>query len=154
MKPFKFKLQTSLDLEHHREEQQQKDLTEKIAIKNQQEMILQLYEQQMVNLFEEIRSNQQQRVNVEQLRMQSEYLPILEGQTRDQAQVVSKCEHAVVASREKLLEVVRDRKVLEKLKVKHYEEYKKEIAREEQKMLDEMATNAFLRKTQQWPQEG
>lgn len=154
MRPFKFKLQTSLELQHHREEEKQKELQAKIDQQKQQEQVLLGYENQMLHLFDEIRQNQQELLNIEQLKLHSEYLPVLRVMTKEQQLVVSRCEQAVTVSRGDLLEIVRDRKVLEKLKVKHYELYKKEAAREEQKLLDEMATNAFLRKDQQWPQEG
>lgn len=154
MKPFEFKLQTSLDLQQHREEEQQKELLARIDEQKQEESVLLSYEHQIVQLFDEIRQSHTSKLNLEELKLQSDYLPVLQEKAKEQQQVVQRCEEAVATSRGELLEIVRGRKVLEKLKVKHHDIYQKEAAREEQMLLDEMATNAFLRKNQQWPQEG
>ncbi|MTV47797.1 flagellar export protein FliJ [Heliobacillus mobilis] len=47
--------------------------------------------------------------------------------------------------RQQLMETMRERKILEKLREKHLADYQRELLREEQKLLDEMALSRYIR---------
>jgi len=46
--------------------------------------------------------------------------------------------------RGELVEIMKERKIMEKLRTRHYQEYMREFLREEQKQIDEMATTGFI----------
>ena len=62
---------------------------------------------------------------------------------RQQRRAVEAAAREVERHREKLIELSRDKKVLERLKEKKYEEFKKKLRGLEQKMMDEVGLRPF-----------
>jgi len=145
MKPFRFKLQTSLDVRKRQEDLQKMELV--VLTKDFQNKLaaLQELQLQLAELQSELRYRQGQVVDLRQFRIWQEYIPVLNKRISLQEGLVEESRRAMEQGRERLLETVKARKILEKLKVRHYEAYKREALREEQKQIDEMATNAYLR---------
>jgi len=70
----------------------------------------------------------------------NQYLKVLRRKTVEQDKVVQKAVNNTEKKREELLEAVKQRKMLESLKEKRWIEYKEELNREEQKIIDEIVS--------------
>lgn len=138
MRRFEFSLQKVLDYRQRREEQ---------AIRAFMEAQAQLLHEQAVlhKLIVERegclrRSRRQQRLTVELLDVEQTYLSALEERIETQRERVAEAEKVAEEKREALIEAQRERKALERLREKHYEQWRQEILRTEQKVLDDLAT--------------
>lgn len=139
MKVFRFRLQTSLNVRYRQEDQQKMVLQEKI--RHHEEGILEL--NRLMNRLEisynRIRQLQTGNLDIRELEACNKFVLVVTTQVEEQKIVVEQRSKAVEEAREKLLEIVKARKILEKLKERHFEEYRQEALREEQKIIDEMA---------------
>lgn len=146
MKPFEFKLQTSLCLKQ-KEEDRVKEELQIISSRYQEETRhLMLLAEQSVQLEDRLRKSQEAMVDVVETRLCLDYLPVMRGRIEGQQELVNLARAEMESIRQKLVEIMRKRKVLEKLKERHYTQYQLELTREEQKIIDEMATNGYNRK--------
>ncbi|MDA8233844.1 MAG: flagellar export protein FliJ [Clostridia bacterium] len=145
MKPFKFKLQTSLDLRKRQEDMQKLELAALTKEFQNKLAVLVEMRQQLKQLQDELRYHQGQVIDLSQFKIWQEFVPVMNKKIMVQESLVEESRQAMEQFREVLLETVKARKILEKLMVRYYEEYKREVLREEQKQIDEMATNAYLR---------
>jgi flagellar FliJ protein len=139
VKVFRYRLQTSLNVRCRQEEQQKLVLQEKIL--HHEEGIMELNQMlaRLENSYNRIRQLQIGNLNLRELEANNDFVIILTAQVEQQKLEVEYRRKAVEAAREKLLEIVKARKILEKLKEKHFEEYRLEMLREEQRVIDEMA---------------
>lgn len=155
MKPFVFKLQTSLDIKEKQEDQQKMELQRINQLLNENLEILQGLELRHCNMQEEIRKchNSTGELDISEIKKYQDYIPFLKDKINNQVDIVHMIEIELEKAREVLIGLSREKKILENLKLKHYEEYKIEINRQEQKVIDEMATNIFIRRelvTNKW----
>lgn len=146
MKPFVFKLQTALDIKVRNEDRQKEELQIKTKIYMDNLQILKNYENKLLEAQDNVREMQQQRVDYFRINFCLEYINILNERINNQKNVVEECRKEMEAARAKLLILMKERKVIEKLKERHYREYIRESLREEQKLIDEMATISFAHK--------
>jgi flagellar FliJ protein len=86
------------------------------------------------------RSHRCQHLSVELLAVEQTYLSALEERIARQRQRVAEAEKVLEEKRQALIEAQRERKTLERLREKQYEEWRQEWLRTEQKALDELAT--------------
>lgn len=148
-KSFKFKLQSVLDYKQDLEDKEKEKLAKILqeldqAIKHR-DFLLQKREQARLELKDKQKKGD---VNVNELRFYTNYLKKL-----DQDIVQANINIETIRAREKeqrqvLLEAAKQRKIYEKLKEKHKEQFEEEIAQAERKLIDEMATVKFARKQQ------
>jgi flagellar protein FliJ len=148
MKPFTFKLQTSLDIKDKQEDQQKAELQRITAIHQENVEILKSLELKLYDIQNQIRYCQtsSNNLNISEVTNLQEYLPFLKGKINTQIETIQMIEIEMEKAREVLIDISKEKKILEKLKFKHLEEYKKEMGRQEQILLDEMATNIYYRK--------
>jgi len=85
------------------------------------------------------RSHRRQHLSVELLAVEQTYLSALEDRIEQQRQRVAEAEKVLEEKRQALIEAQRERKTLERLREKQYEEWRQEWLRTEQKALDELA---------------
>jgi flagellar FliJ protein len=85
------------------------------------------------------RSHRRQHLSVELLAVEQTYLAALEERIEQQRQRVAEAEKVLEEKRQALIEAQRERKTLERLREKQYEEWRQEWLRTEQKALDELA---------------
>lgn len=137
MRRFRFALQRLLQYRMTLEEQA-------IQAFGQAQLHLRL-EQERLNELKAIRgsllanSSRTRRLSVPLLQVEQTYLQRLEECIEGQQQRVRIAEEELEARRRELVEAQRQRKVLERLREKHYETWKLENLREEQKLIDEIA---------------
>lgn len=147
MKRFKFKLQKLLDLRERREREVQNELSRLLSIQNREK------EKQ-----EELKSSIEQYINSfqDKLRKGIHTIPdiviferYVDVSTRaiDVAQErIDSMEPEIMKVREKLIEASREKKVVEKLKDKRFDEYNYKLNREIMKENDDVNQNIFIRK--------
>lgn len=74
------------------------------------------------------------------------YLEELSRQSIVQRKILSKLDQEITEKRNKLIDASKSRKMIEKLKEKKLDEYKQDLNIKENKAIDELTTNRFLRK--------
>lgn len=146
MKPFVFKLQTSLDVKLKREELQKEELARATKIYRENTDVLKSMRHRLIDIQEILRGKQHKQIDVLDILNYQDYIPALIERIKQQETVTEESRQAMEDERQKLVEIMRERKVLEKLRAKHYHEYVQECLREEQKEIDEMATMGFIHK--------
>lgn len=146
MKPFAFKLQTALDIKLKEEAMQKEELFKATQIYRQNVEFLNGLKLKLAEVYDIVRGIQTRTIDVVEMQNCNDYLPVLNRRIEQQRTFTENARQEMEQVRCKLIETMRDRKVLEKLKGKQYQEYIKECLREEQNRIDEMATIGFVRR--------
>lgn len=145
---FKFRLQTVLEYKIRCEENEQRILAEKKAILAREEHRL-----QTLKIFKDARQHelseksQKGLLDIEELKRYHEQQKQLVRQIAAQEIKVQQASADVELQRLKLLEATKEKKTMEKLKEKHHADYLIEVAAEEQKFIDELATTRYDRES-------
>ncbi|MCS6831648.1 MAG: flagellar export protein FliJ [Armatimonadota bacterium] len=138
MRRFEFSLQKVLDYRQRVEEQAIRAFAEAQAhLIRERAMLHQLLIEREECLR---RSQRRQQLAIELLDIEQTYLSALEGRIEAQRERVAQAEKVLQKKREALIEAQRERKVLERLREKHYEQWRQEMLHSEQKSLDDLAT--------------
>jgi flagellar FliJ protein len=145
MKPFEFKLQTALNLKQKEEDRVKEELQRLTARRREELNRLAVLEGELGQLEDRVRRHQDARVDVAEIKRCLDYLPVMRDRISRQQEIIRQIEADMDKTRQLLVEIMRRRKVLEKLKERHYAQYQLEVTREEQKIIDEMATNGYNR---------
>ncbi|MCL6589571.1 MAG: flagellar export protein FliJ [Firmicutes bacterium] len=145
MKKFKFKLETVLKVKSRVEELRQKELKEAEVRREQARRQLAQRQEEMAATVANYREQFQANIDLYKANDYHRFIKWLSKQIELATQHLEQCEQEVHRRRLKLMEATREKKVLEKLKEKAYEEYKAEELREEIKFLDELGTSQFFR---------
>ncbi|MGM0471507.1 MAG: flagellar export protein FliJ [Bacillota bacterium] len=145
MQEFEFKLDKVLEYNQQEEDMIQQRLAQiRSKLQETQEKL-----QRLINTKSEIqaelRENETKGVNVQQAVMYRNYLEELNLQINQQRQVVSQIEERFKQCRQELLEKTKDCQMLDKLKEREYQAHRQENFKKEQKIIDELATNCYLR---------
>ena len=143
---FTFKLQQVLD---YRKNIEDKTLDEFSKIKRElamAEWVLNNLIQERLDLTGELKKIQGRPVPVEDICFPVSYIEQIRGREEKQEQAIAEIKDKLEAKRAELLEAVKKRKVMEKLKEHHREEYERFIKDWEQKNSDEMAVLRFERR--------
>lgn len=138
MRRFVFSLQKVLDYRQRLEEQAIRAFAEAQAeLAHQQHRLRHLldWRQECLN-----RSERRHRLAVALLDIEQTFLSALEEQIQLQRQRVAEAQHQVEVRRQQLIEAQRERKTLERLKEKQYEQWRLELLRWEQKQIDDLAS--------------
>jgi len=145
MKPFRFRLKALLEYRKLQEEQLQLKLTH--ALEKHKKALEEM--QQLVNdrdaTMELLRQKQKHGIAIEEFKLFQNYLDKLSGDVQKQCLNVEKTRNLYHEQQKFLLEAARKRKIVEKFKEKRFKQYYAEHLQEEQKMLDEVSTQVFIR---------
>lgn len=147
MKAFVFRLQTSLNVSLRWEQLAREGLQACLAEKERLEKeLIQVQEklQRMEDYIRELGINNSLSPDILIYR---EYLPLLHNQVRSLQVSIEQAEEKVEEARSLLLERKRETQSLERLREKEWQDYLHELGLEEQKIIDEVATNAHYRKS-------
>lgn len=145
MKSFRFKLQTALDYKITLEEKKKMELAMQQQEVHQAENDLQEVLRAMVMAEQDARKHETGYFDVERRQLFFRFWEFLE-QRQHQAERRLKLELEQLEDiRKALLSLMQERKVLENLREKHLLQYKQELERAEQKILDEIALNSYIR---------
>ena len=125
MKKFKFSLEKVLSLREFEENQAQIELAKAISV------VTELNNKLKFIANERVKNNDARSNYIEGLDYQKEIL----------LEELAQAELILEEKRQIMIEAMKKRKALEKLKEKQLQEYKKEILKEEEKVLDEIKNN-------------
>ena len=143
MKKFKFRLEKLEDSKRYLERQKALQLAEKVRL-------LDLEEKKLGALLadkERIQEEMKARSIFKALEMIHfwQFLAKLKRSVDEQKKSVRQAREAVEVARMELLKISQEKKVLEKLHEKNYQAYLREFNREDQKFVDEVATQSKAR---------
>ncbi len=146
MKQFEFRLQTALDVKLREEELQKEELRESTSIYKHNLKILHALRTRLTEIQDILRGKQTKKMDILEIKNCQDYIPILDERIKQQEIVTERTRREMERIRVKLIEIMKERKILEKLKARHYQEYIREFLREEQKQIDEIAAVGFIHK--------
>lgn len=144
MKVYAFRLQTKLDITLRQEDIAKNELRDMQAVYDHELIVLQRLKDYQTELFGDIRGKRGY-LRIDDLILLKDYLKVLAEEIDNQNRVVCEAEENLEKARQHFMEIMRERKALEKLKERDYQEYLKEIIREEQALIDEVAIVRFWR---------
>ena len=140
MKQFEFRLQKVMETTNTRQELQKRELALALTDLSSKEDFL---EKMLLKLESQIdqfsgRKKERSMTAAEMLNF-SAYTEKMVSEVRQQEVLIVQVTEMVRQQREKLLEISKDKKVLERLKERKYEEYRKKLRKMEQKFMDEIS---------------
>jgi len=138
MAKFKFRLQTFLNVKEQMEKSIKNELGIAVSKLELQKSILAKIQQDINNQEEDYRCEATKTVTLINLKNRIVYIKHLKEKEETQKHKVNVEQRNVDKIRERLVEVMKEKKVLEKLKEKEYEIYRKEQERIEQLLVDEL----------------
>lgn len=138
MPGFKFKLQSLLNIKQQMEDSLKNQLGKAIqAFEIEKKKLEELYEQKK-KCMSEVSNEVSDGTTIEKLRSFNAYISFIKEKIINQSESV-KSAHAIVDKyREELLDIVKERKMLEALKEKHFAKFLKEMEINQQKIVDEV----------------
>jgi len=145
MKKFKFKLQVVLDHRKRIENEKKKELGKVNAVLNSEKDKFYAFENVYLATQLELKKKETGILDIAQMLFYQSYLIQLRQIMQHQKKVINEVLKEVEKKRLELVEVSKKRKVLDKLKEKEYSQYTKEMALVEQKFIDEISINKYLR---------
>jgi len=146
MKPFVFKLQTALEVKLTEEDIFKEQLSDATEVYKHNLGILLGLRKRLREIQGILRGNQSSELDIREIKNCQDFIPVLNDRIKAQETVTENSRQEMEGIRRQLVEIMKERKVLEKLRFRHYQEYVRESLREEQKQIDEMATVGHIRK--------
>jgi flagellar FliJ protein len=144
MGKFTFRLEGLLNIAKHREEEVQKQLALSLEeLKNCQGQLLSLVDQHTKAL-RALVNDKRGKLSIHKLICNHQYCQYLKEEVEKKQQEVILAEKKVEEIREVLLEAVKKRKILERLKENQYSNFIFEEEKNLQKDIDEIANNSFF----------
>ena len=141
MAKFKFKLQAVLTYRARKEDALKKELAE-LKIRHEQErQVLEALAQKLTRTQEELKVKQLEELDTGCITLYHSYLAKVQEHLDLQALKVRELLALVCAMREKLIEASKEKRMMEKLYDKSHEEWQQQILKNEQNLIDEVATS-------------
>lgn len=146
-KPFKYRLQTVLELATRVQDQKAQVLASAQARRQSiQEILEDLRHQQATRRQELLEAQQSGVLDLQSIQWSLQYLGSLAERELAQQGALRTADEAVEAARTELMAAAQKVQILEKLKVKARADYNLRLDREEAKLIDELATVRFVRR--------
>ncbi len=146
-KKFRFRFEPMLKVKEHREKERQRELAETLTKVQDQKASLMKMDTKRLNTMEHHRSKLVGRVSMAEALVCSRYLLRLKRERMASSELLRGMEREAESRRQKLVEAARERKVYDLLKEKQQMRHRQGLDKDEQKALDEVATNNFRRQT-------
>jgi flagellar FliJ protein len=143
---FKFKLQSILEYRLNIEEKIQGEFSGAQRYLAAQKAVLKALVAEREKLMNDLRNMQQVAIRADDIVTLVAYVEAIRHKETDQHNVIHQAKEQVEAKRKELVEAVKNRKVMENLRDKNEEEYKKNFSDLEQKNSDEMSVLKFNRR--------
>lgn len=140
MAVFKFSLATLLKIKEQFEQNTKNELGLVIQALERARRILHEIEEEIQNQVEEFGGALSGKIDQERIEGIRRWIVVLEKKKIDQEGQVKKASENVDIVRAKLIALVKERKVLEKLKEKEFQLYMEEESKLEQKVIDDLVT--------------
>ena len=146
MKPFIFKLQTALDIKLKEEDRQKEELYAATEVYKRNLEVLEDLRYRRAEIQDILRGQQSGEMDICEIQQCQDFILVLNDRIKKQQETTEISRQEMERVRSRLIEIMRDRKVLEKLRAKQHQEYMCEYLRQEQKQIDEMAMIGYSRK--------
>jgi flagellar FliJ protein len=143
---FKFKLQSVLEYRRNVEERVQGEFSEFKRYLEEQKAVLSALVKERKAFMEDLRSMQRGSIRADDIAALVAYVEVIREKETAQMEVIRKAQDDLEKKRLELIDAVKNRKVMESLREKHEEEYRKHLRETEQKHSDEMAVLKFGRR--------
>ena len=143
MARFKYRMQNILELTEKLETQEKINFGIAQAALNEEQDKLKALLERRVAYEEQERSLTLGEIDLKKLELCKQGIMTLKVKIRDQMIAVQKAQRNVERARRRLNEVMKDRKTHENLRDKAFEEFKKELAAEENKINDELVSYTY-----------
>ncbi|NLU40679.1 MAG: flagellar export protein FliJ [Firmicutes bacterium] len=144
MPRFRFQLQALLDFRIRKEDELKRRLGELENIMHaEQETLAELERsrQEAAARYEELESSD---VDLERARLYRGFYRWLSSRIEDQQQVISELEDEMKIQRDRVVEAMRERKVVQSLRDSQFERFRLDELRREQAFLDDLATSRHV----------
>ena len=143
MNTFRFRLQQLLDFRIDRQIQSQRNLAAALrALAREEELLAAMY-RELTSYYDEWNEQRKHFADISDVLIYNRYLGRLERTLKEQLVRIRQQEELVARVRAALIQATKDKKVMERLKEKHYQEFTETINKLEQNFLDEIATRPF-----------
>ncbi|NLU50291.1 MAG: flagellar export protein FliJ [Syntrophomonadaceae bacterium] len=149
MKRFTFRLQTKLDITVKQEKLARQELADRQREYQRQVARLQELQQKLEALFAKVRGKNLQVITIDEVLLVNQYVPVMKDRISCQTERVARAETEMGQAREHLHQLMKERKALEKLRVKAWEKYRLEFLQQEQAGLDEVAMTRYWKRSHQ-----
>jgi flagellar FliJ protein len=143
MKEFEFELQSVLDLKEQKEKVIQKEL---IELKNNYQTVkdeLKKVKEHKQQWQTELEAKSEAGIKLKELKKYKQYIDYLTKEEEELSLRLEEWKKKVDECQRRLLDKVKERKTLSRLKEREYEEYWQDFLQEEQKLNDEIALSNF-----------
>lgn len=146
MKAFEFRLQTKLDITERQEDIARVEVAERQKAYQSAVDKLESLIQHMEDLHGMLRQKNNGSLPVQEVIAVKEYQGVLKERISYQRKVVKQAESELEEAQQVLLEIMKERKTLDRLREREYFEYLCEVMRQEQNQIDEVAIVQYIRK--------
>ena len=144
MKQFEFRLQKVMETTKTREELKKRELAQALTTLNKNEALLERMIHRLQDQIERYNAlRNQPSIQASEMMNFSYYTEKLAAEIQEQKSRIEQLAEQVRLHREKLIEISKDKKILEKLKEKKYQEFKKKLRSLEQKFMDELSLRNY-----------
>ncbi|MCI9080746.1 MAG: flagellar export protein FliJ [Lachnospiraceae bacterium] len=140
MAKFTYKMQNILDIKYKLETQAKTSFSIAAANLNKEEEKLERLRQRKKGYEKQARELMEDRLDFLEIKVNRTAIENMKGQIRNQTLAVHVAERNLESARKHLQEVMTERKTHEILKDKAFEEFKKELEKEESKAVDELVS--------------
>jgi flagellar export protein FliJ len=145
MAKFKFKLETVLKVKTRLEDLRKRELQKAEVARQQAKMQLESRQAEVADTIKTYRESCQKKLDVYQAINYHKFLIWQNKQVELADRHLNNCIDKVAQTRQQLVEAAKEKKTVEKLKEKAFENYKAEELNLEIKFLDELGTGQFTR---------
>lgn len=146
MKKFQFRLETLLKYRRMQKEQAQLNFSRALQTLSEEKNKLTGLNQQLNQCFDTFKDSQHQAISIEKLKNYNIYIDKIKKGIKEQSERVNNAEMALQDCQEQLQKEIKNCEVVEKLKSHRLLQYQSEVLSEEQKFLDELGLQNFVRK--------
>ncbi len=140
MAKFYYRMQNILDIKYKLEEQAKQEFAQAQARYQQEQRKLFAIQKRREQYLDEMRRQASDRLNVLELERCNQAIEILDEQIRMQKEQVFRAMAEVDKARERLNDVMQERKTHEKLKEHQFEQFMKDLNAQEMKEIDELVS--------------
>lgn len=140
MAKFYYRMQNILDIKYKLEEQAKQEFAQAQTRYQQEQQKLFQIQTRRQRYLDEMRSQASDRLNVRELERCNQAIGILDEQIRTQKEQVFRAMAEVDKARERLNDVMQERKTHEKLKEHQFEQFLKDLNAQEMKEIDELVS--------------
>lgn len=146
MKKFRFRLETPLQWRQMQEDLQKEKISKCQERVRRIDETINRYQEEQAACYGKMRDLHNGVLNLDSLRNHGDYLQVIQSKLLEEMDKRAVAQEALAQAQREMMEILQAKKVLERLKAKHFNKYLKAVNDLDQKLNDELASVAFNRK--------